>query len=278
MEQITEFTRKFKFVPALVVLWALLAAPAAPAAPDTTSDIPAEQGQAEIFYLYHTGWAVKTSSALMIFDYWERMQRPDQPSLASGFVVPEEIKEQDVYVFISHGHGDHFDERVLEWKRVIPNITYVFGWQGEDAKGHEAFGEERVTRSLGPLKVKNIFHDFDGIPESAFLIEVDGLTIYYSGDHGNAPGALHPVYKDNIDYVSRQSDGLDLVFLSIFGGPSYEGELYAIEKLKPRVMVPMHYGSREADAGDFVAVAQAKFPDVKFFYPLKQGDTYSIKK
>ena len=274
------FMRKLASVTALAASFCLGVASGCVPSQTTTynaAEESLENGEAEIFYLYHCGWAVKTASALMIFDYWERMEEPEQPSLANGFVDPEEIKDLDVYVFTSHSHGDHFDERILEWKRVIPNISYVFGWPADEAKGDVVFGKVRVTEVIGPMTVKNIFHDFDGIPESAFLIEVDGLSIYYSGDHGNAPGALHPVYKDNIDYVARQSDGFDLVFLSIFGSPTYDGELYAIEKFKPRVMIPMHYGSREADAKDFVAVAQIKFPNVKFFYPLKQGDTYSIK-
>ena len=38
-----------------------------------------------------------------------------------------------------------------------------------------------------------------------------------------------------------KSGEVDLVFLSIFGAPTYEGELYAIDKFEPRVMMPMHY-------------------------------------
>jgi len=214
----------------------------------------------------------------MIFDYLVEMQKPEHHSLSHGFVNPNEIKDQNVYVFISHGHGDHFDENVLEWKKVIPNITYVFGWQAQEAQNHHAFGKDRLSKSIGPLKVKNIFHNFDNIPESAFLIEVDGLTIYFSGDHGNAPGALNPVYKDNIDYMSHQSNVFDIVLLSIFGSPTYDGELYAIDKFKPRVMLPMHYGGRESLAERFVTLAPSKFPETKFWYPLKKGDRFLYKK
>lgn len=231
------------------------------------SDIQLKNGEAAVWYLFHAGWAVKTSSTLMIFDY-----------LPNGFVDPNEIKDQNVYVFISHGHGDHFDQTILEWKKVIPDITYVFGWQAQEAQGHHAFGKDRLFKSIGPLKVKNIFHNFDNIPESAFLIEVDGLTIYFSGDHGSFAGALNPVYKDNIDYMSQQSDEFDLVFLSIFGSPTYDGELYAIDKFKPRVLLPMHYGGRESDAERFVSLARLKFPKTKFWYPLKQGDRFLYKK
>ncbi len=241
------------------------------------SDFELKNGEAAVWYLFHTGWAVKTSSALMIFDYLVDTGKPEPRSLSDGFVNPNEIKDQNVYVFISHGHGDHFDRNVLEWKNVIPNITYVFGWQAQEAEGHHAFGEDRVSKSIGPLKVKNIFHNFDNIPESAFLIEVDGLTIYFSGDHGNSPGALNPVYKDNIDYMSQQSKEFDLVLLSVFGSPTYDGELYAIDKFKPLVMLPMHYGGREPEPEDFVTLARSKFPETEFWYPLNKGDRFLYK-
>jgi len=33
------------------------------------SDIQLKNGEAAVWYLFHCGWAIKTSSALMIFDY-----------------------------------------------------------------------------------------------------------------------------------------------------------------------------------------------------------------
>ena len=241
------------------------------------ADIQLKNGEAAVWYLYHSGWAVKTSSTLLIFDYWELFEKHDNPSLFNGFIDPNEIKSQNVYVFVSHSHGDHFDETILGWEKKIPNITYIFGWPAPEAKSHFAFGKDRISKSFGPLNVKNIFHDFDGIPESAFLIEVDGLTIYFSGDHGNSAGPLNPIYKTNIDYISQQSDEVDMIFLSIFGSPTYEGELYAVEKFKPQIMLPMHFGSREEGAEEFVTLAQKKYPKTKFWYPLKQGDNFFYK-
>jgi len=244
----------------------------------TLSGIQLKNGEAAVWYLFHAGWAVKTSSALLIFDYLVEMPYPEKPSLFSGSINPYEIKDQDVYVFISHRHGDHYDEKILEWRKIIPNITYIFGWQAAEAKSHYAFNKGRSSKSIGKLKVKNVFHNFDGLPESAFLIEIDGLAIYHSGDHGNSSGSLNPVYKSNIDYLSQQADELDLVFLSIFGSPTYDGELYAVEKFKSRVVLPMHYGGRELDAKGFVIRARKRFPKTEFWYPLKSGDGFLYKK
>jgi len=227
------------------------------------SEIRLEDGEAAVWYLYHAGWAVKTAGTLMIFDY-----------VPDGFLDPNSIKDQNVIIFITHGHGDHYDRKILDWETLIPNITYVFGWQTPEAQGHLAFGKDRTTHSIGPMKVINIFHDFDNIPESAFLIEVDGLSIYFSGDHGGWAGDLNPVYMDNIDYLSQKSIATDLAFLSIFGSPTYDAEFYAIQKFKPHVMMPMHLGGNESDAEDVIRLGQSKFPKTEFWYPLKQGDGF----
>lgn len=267
-------TKKIAFFLLLTASIALLSAAQSPV---HLSDLQLEKGEAAVWYLFHAGWAVRTAHTLVIFDTLVETGETDKLSLSDGGIDPDEIKDLNVYVFISHSHGDHFDEKILEWQKTIPNITYVFGWFAPETEGHVAFGRERTSKAIGPMKVKNIYHDFDNIPESAFLIEVDGLNIFYSGDHGNSAGALNPVYKDNIDYMSQQSDRFDLVFLSIFGSPTYEGELYVIEKFRPLIMLPMHYGGRESGAKSFVELARPKFPNSKFWYPLKKGDRFIYK-
>ena len=69
------------------------------------------EGDARIWYLGHCGWAVKTRSRVLIFDYWEREAVRGDPSLANGKVDPAELRDLDVYVFVSHSHGDHYENR-----------------------------------------------------------------------------------------------------------------------------------------------------------------------
>jgi L-ascorbate metabolism protein UlaG (beta-lactamase superfamily) len=73
-------------------------------------------GEAYIWYLGHTGWAVKTKNHLLIFDYvWvpRSSDIPENPSLSDGYIDPAEIKDCSVFVFVSHSHGDHFDPAIF---------------------------------------------------------------------------------------------------------------------------------------------------------------------
>ncbi len=205
-----------------------------------------DTGQAVIWYLYHSGWAVKTQNHFLIFDYSEPPSLPPERSLASGIISADEISGQNVTVFISHSHSDHYDPVIDKWRAAIPRIKYVWGWPDAGFAEDVHFGAGRQKSNSDGLEGLNIHHEFDGIPESAFLLKVDGLTIFFAGDHGHSKGLENPVFESNLDYLVKQAPGLDLFFTPTFGG-----EMSAIEILKPRAVFPMHDGGREGQYKKF---------------------------
>lgn len=106
------------------------------------------EGEAYIWYLYHSGWAVRTKSHFLVFDYIERGTKPDNASLSNGFIELDELAGNNVYVFVSHSHSDHFDRSILEWEHSLDNIKYIFGWNFHDKKEHPYFGESREVKIL----------------------------------------------------------------------------------------------------------------------------------
>ena len=117
-----------------------------------TAKTELNHGEANIWYLLHCGFAVKTHTKLLIFDYIpvysEEKSIPVNPSLKKGFINPEEIKSLDVYVFVSHEHGDHFNNVIFDWERKIKNITYFFGWQAGKSK------KDNYNYMIGPRAEK----------------------------------------------------------------------------------------------------------------------------
>jgi hypothetical protein len=60
--------------------------------------------QAVVWYLYHSGVAVKTQRHLLLFDYSnDEPATPGKRSLATGVVEPKELAGQNVLVFIAAG-------------------------------------------------------------------------------------------------------------------------------------------------------------------------------
>ncbi|MBE0664414.1 MAG: ankyrin repeat domain-containing protein, partial [Candidatus Aminicenantes bacterium] len=97
---------------------------------------PLAKGEALVWYTEHSGWAVRTANHLLIFDYYKPDPAPDQPGLANGWIVPAEVKDLPVIVFISHSHADHYSPTVFDWKKEIQNITYIAGFKPEGKDGY----------------------------------------------------------------------------------------------------------------------------------------------
>jgi L-ascorbate metabolism protein UlaG (beta-lactamase superfamily) len=225
-----------------------------------------EPGQAAIWYLYHSGWAVKTRDHVLIFDYTEPFERPAKRALDSGSIDPAELSGQNVTVFVSHGHADHFDPLILEWRAAIKSIRYIWGWEEPGFPEDLHFGPERRSVKVDSLEILNIHHDFDGIPESAFLVKADGLTLFHAGDHGHRRGLENPVFKDNVLYLAAQAPRLDLFFTPTFGG-----EIDAIRALGPRAVFPMHDGGNERQYAKFAQKIKLLGLDVEVGAAEKAG-------
>jgi L-ascorbate metabolism protein UlaG (beta-lactamase superfamily) len=194
---------------------------------------PLNDGEAIVWHLGHCGFAVKTRTRLLIFDYFSRgWPRPEKPSLANGFIDPEEIKGQDVTVFISHAHGDHFDPVVLSWRGVAKNITYVFGWNARKGERTIDLPAPRATKTLGAMEIFTVNGEHNDIPEVAYLVKVDGLAIYHSGDY------MGPVdtFRGDMTYLLNKAGTVDLAFI---------GKFQQAELLKPRIVFPIHAFNRE---------------------------------
>jgi L-ascorbate metabolism protein UlaG (beta-lactamase superfamily) len=206
-----------------------------------------ESNQAEIYYLGHSGWAVKTKSHFLIFDYLEANKNVENKALTNGHINPVEIKNENVFVFVSHKHQDHFDKIIKGWKNIIPNITYIAGWM---SIGSNFIGVPPHTNTtIDDITISTLKSTDDG---SGFLINVDGLSIFYAGDHANWEDNDPEVsYFDEIDYIADISSMVDIAFIPVttFSGlrPNCmtEGAIYAIKKLKPNVTFPMHGNNRE---------------------------------
>jgi ankyrin repeat protein/L-ascorbate metabolism protein UlaG (beta-lactamase superfamily) len=228
---------------------------------------PLKEGEAFAWYLGHCGFAVKTKEHLLVFDYWDRWKKPEQPSLANGFINPEEIKNLDVIVFSSHEHVDHFDPVILTWQRQIKNITYVFGWKAR--KGGRSFDmpAPRATAKIGNIEVFTVNSDHNIIPEVAYLVKIDGLAIYHSGDYvGTIDG-----FKADMEYLRGKAGTIDLAFIGL-------GGMDQAELLKPTVAFPLHAGDREYMYGAFAREATRKNLKTKVICPENKGDRFFFRK
>lgn len=238
--------------------------------------------EAYIWYLRHSGWALKTKSALLVFDYWDNDTPPDEKLLANGHIQPKDLKDIPTYVFVSHDHGDHFDPQIVDWRSDIPGITYIFGFEIQAGEGIITL-PPRTQRKIGPLNVTTIQSNDAGV---GFAVEIDGLTIFHAGDHSN--NALE--MKDNpffpeIDFLAEKGIHPDIsFFLNMYGCGSSNPEAFqkgifnAVDKLKIKSVLPMHGADREWVYENLAEGAVQNKIKVDVGVAVNQGDRFLFSK
>jgi ankyrin repeat protein/L-ascorbate metabolism protein UlaG (beta-lactamase superfamily) len=238
-------------------------------------------GQAMIWYLKHSGWALKTKSALLIFDYWDNDLAPDEKLLANGHINPEELKALDVYVFATHEHGDHFDRQILEWKKTIPSIHYIFGFE-ETSQDGIIYAAPRTERKVGNLAVTTIKANDAGV---GFAVRVDGLAVFHAGDHSNNKmEAADNDFFPEIDFLAEKGIHPDIAFfLNMYGCGStnpeafLKGIFYAIDKLGIKAVLPMHGANKEWVYGNLAEAVAKSGMKVAVGAAVNQGDRFFYK-
>jgi L-ascorbate metabolism protein UlaG (beta-lactamase superfamily) len=157
------------------------------------------------------------------------------------------------YILITHGHGDHVGDAVPIARRtgamVISNFEIATWMEKQGVKqthglhiggGHEfPFGYVKLTLALHGSVLPDGSNG--GNPVGFLLVTKDGMKVYIAGDTGLFG-----------DMALIGKEGIDLAILPI--GDNYtmgpDDAYKAVEMIKPKHVVPIHYNTWELIAQD----------------------------
>ena len=233
--------------------------------------------EAVIYFLNHSGWAIKTANNLLIIDYWSRGTKPQHPCLANGWIDPQEIKDLDVTVLVSHDHPDHYDPIIWTWREIIPDIQYILGMEAPGQEGYSVI-EPHTTKNFGDLKVTAIESNDAGV---GFVIEADGITILHPGDHANETSDFSGTYWQQMEYVNNNFPDIDISMMPIRGCglPDVEsvrlGVIRTLRELQPKVFLPMHSIDEALHYRDFIEnLKDEGIKKTRLYYPIDRGHRF----
>ncbi len=241
---------------------------------------------AEIWYLFHSGYAVKYGSRLMIFDYYNNRSENRNADLAGGIFDPRVHSEEEIFVFASHRHGDHFNPVILNWEKQHPKVHYILS---DDIPFH---GKSENVLSVSPektytfcgLTIQTLASTDEGV---AFLVKIDDFTIYHAGDlhwwHWDGePDPWNPdmerKYKEQI--AKLKNVPIDVAFVP--ADPRQEkfshlGISWFLQEVSCPHVFPMHFGKDYSIMEALINHPQMK-PWLSRIHPVSQrGQSVVLK-
>lgn len=192
------------------------------------------------------------------------------------------VRQEDLnptHIIVSHGHGDHLGDAVAIAKRngcQVISVHEIAEWL--EAKGVNVWGMGTGGGhdfDWGRLSL-TLAHHSSSLPDGAYggnpaglVLEIGGRTIYHAGDTG--------LFLD-MELIGRRFK-IDVALVPI--GDNYtmgiDDAVMAVEMLRPKLAIPMHYNTFPpiaADPAEFARKVGQKGFQARTLAP---GDVYRIE-
>ncbi len=216
--------------------------------------------EAKIHLLFHSGFAVETPSCFLIFDYYKDETDSSLPrSLENGVITSKELlQDKKIYVFVTHGHGDHYNPIIFNWESINPRIEYILGYDiTVDSKENFHTMKPYETLEIDDIIIESYGSTDRGV---SYLVKVDQLNIFHSGDlnwwHWKS-FSKEQLLQEEQDYkreIGKIKEDIDIAFSPVdprLEEYFYLGGLYLAQTLQPKLLIPMHFTDQYGITKDF---------------------------
>ena len=208
---------------------------------------------------------------------------PSDRRLVPPALAPSDVTNADL-VLCTHDHGDHIDPFALAGiAAASPNARFVVPGIAREKVVGLGIAPERIvvppideTVSYGPLKVTAIpaaHEELDhspehGYPYLGYIIELNGVKLYHSGDCTMYAGMIERLQAQRPDVALLPINGHDWKRLhgGCIGNMSYREAADLAWETGADLTIPMHYGMfamNHEPPGNFVNYALEFYPEMK---------------
>lgn len=220
-----------------------------------------------VTYLDHSGFAVTTPQAVMVFDYYKDPDKKLQEVLRHA-------EGKEVIFFVTHHHPDHFNTSIFElaqqfkrtyvlsndiFSKIVPKKGLQVAWMSAG---------DVVTQIPGISQVKAYGSTDAGV--SYVVTLPDGNVIFHAGDlndwHWREQATVRDAEKAEAKFtkiVNRIAEEIPEIKIAMFPVDARLGEDFAkgaqifLNKVKVDNFIPMHFWGEPQKACDFKAYVPA---------------------
>jgi L-ascorbate 6-phosphate lactonase len=242
-------------------------------------------GEVAIWWLGQSGYAIKTTSMLFYVDLYlsehltAKYASTDKPHIR---MTEAPLRGSDItdarWIFASHKHSDHLDPGTMpdlfaaspDAKLILPRalVDHAVSLGLPENRLMPTRGDE--TFSVGAMTVHSIpsAHpglDYDvqnGYPFQGFIFEVDGVSLYHSGDTIIYEGLAERLRRFNPDILFLPINGTDARRDALHVPPNMNAHdaVNLAREVGAKLTIPHHYDMftfNTVDVAEFIEPAQA---------------------
>lgn len=235
-------------------------------------------------YIYHSGFAIEAENFTIIIDYYQ-----DSIDKLHGVVTDRLLhRPQKLYVLVSHGHADHFNPEILQWRSKRSDITYIFSKDVEKLPNMD-FRDVIFIDKDDSYKDQILHIDAFGSTDLgvSFRIKADNKMIFHAGDlnnwHWNEESTEEEIkdaenfYLKELNHLAESTPFLDVAMFPVdprLGKDYMKGADQLLKKIPTSLFIPMHFDVAYEKAAAIESIAE-KYK-TKVFIPLHRGDVVEI--
>lgn len=189
----------------------------------------------KVEYLYNSGFTVETDNHFLVIDYYKGDLK---------------IPDKNTTFFVTHHHLDHYNKEIFKYE----NAKFVLSDDITDVEKNENLifvHEDESIVLFNDLEIMVFGSTDEG---SSFLITIDGLNIFHSGDlnwwawedMGPQREAERKIeYTSEINKLKDLNLNIDIAFVPVDPELRHNYFLagdYFINTIAPKFFFPMHFG------------------------------------
>ena len=206
----------------------------------------------KINHIYHSGFVIELESTVLIFDWY------------SG-ELPDFDPGKKVFVFVTHGHADHYSSRIWTLRSRYEKICYILDCcTAPEQKGDNIFHVQpgrhyRIRNTL----VYAIRSNDEGV---AYVVSAEGYNFFHAGDlniwhwkdsQDDQNAYSLKIYRRQIEKISGWCFDAAMIPLD----PRLEDNapnaiIEFMNTVECRHLFPMHYWNRREEAAVYLRDAR----------------------
>ena len=190
----------------------------------------------KITYINHSCFSVELDNCILLFDYFEGS-------------IPKFDNNKKIYVFSSHSHHDHYNKSIFDLRKIYSDVTYILSDDIKVNKSNDViFVKPDENIYVDSLEIKTLKSTDIGV---AFIINVEGKSIYHAGDlnwwHWEGENTVEDnkhaefIFKEEMNKI--KGNAFDIAFIPLDsrqGNEFYLGFDTFMRNTNTKIAIPMH--------------------------------------